>query len=70
MLDGPQKASESCPGEVEGSATGVGNGSPRGDCAEDTPFDSCRRPCYVDVQGAADGQIQVSRLNPGARDTK
>lgn len=52
---------------VVGSEIGFWAGSPLDDCAEDTPFGSCRRPCYVDVQGAADGRVQMVDLDPRAR---
>lgn len=49
---------------VEDSATDFGGDCRRGGSAEDTLFGNCRRPCYVEAQRAAGGQVRSAAMVP------
>lgn len=48
------------------NVTGVESECLLGGSAGDTLFGSCRRPCYVEAQRAADGQMRSATMMPGA----
>lgn len=60
-----RRAAGQCPAEGD-NVTGVESGCLLSGSAGDTLFGSCRRPCYVEAQRAADGQMRSVTMIPNA----